>query len=86
MVLLRTGRYAAADYYYGDCAGSEEKEETEEEKNNKKENRKNKETGRYEFIKSYLPVSLHRIPIIISYPLFFCNLFFNRYLIYAKDL
>ena len=30
MVLLRTGRYAAADYYYGDCAGSEEKEETEE--------------------------------------------------------
>lgn len=40
MVLLRTGRYAAADYHYGDCAGSEEKEETEEEKNNKKENRK----------------------------------------------
>ena len=63
------------------------KEETEErKKTTKKENRKNKETGRYEFIKSYLPVSLHRIPIIISYPLFFCNLFFNRYLIYAKDL
>ena len=35
--MLRTGRYAAADYHYGDCAGSEEKEETEEEKKTKKE-------------------------------------------------
>ena len=37
MVLLRTGRYAAADYPYGDCAGGKEKEETEEEKKNPKE-------------------------------------------------
>ena len=37
MVLLRTGRCTAADYYHGDCAGGEEKEETEEEKKNPKE-------------------------------------------------